>query len=282
MLEILELGFIQRALFASLIVGVLCSVIGVFVVLKGLAFLSAGVAHSAFAGVALGFLLGINPLFMAILFGLSTGWVAGFLVEKGRLKMDVSVGIFYTFTMALAILFIGLMDSYNAELYGFLFGSILSVTPNDIRTITVLGVVVLGAVFAFYKEFQFMAFDQDMAEASGIPARWLMFLLNTLIALTVVVSLKAVGAVLVYAMILLPAATAYQLTKSLKGMMIVSISAGVLSSTLGMVLSFIFDIPSGPAIVLLATALFFIALFFSPKRKMSLYSSPHTHSHHTH
>ncbi|HSG05945.1 MAG TPA: metal ABC transporter permease, partial [Nitrospiria bacterium] len=233
MLEALEFGFMQRALAASIIIGTLCSAIGVFVVLKGLSFMSAGTAHAAFAGVALGFLVGVNPMIMAVLFGLSTVWVAGFLVEKGRMKMDVSIGIFYTFTMALAILFIGLMKSYNAELYGYLFGSILSVTPGDIWTISVLGLVVLGAVFLFYKEFQFLAFDQEMAAASGIPAGALLFLLNTLIALTVVVSLKAVGAVLVYAMVLLPAATAYQLSNSMRGMMTTAILAGVLSSTLG-------------------------------------------------
>lgn len=282
MLEALEFGFMQRALAASIMVGILCSAIGVFVVLKGLSFMSAGTAHAAFAGVALGFLLGINPMVMAILFALSTVWIAGFLVEKGRMKMDVSIGIFYTFTMALAILFIGLMKSYNAELYGFLFGSILSVTPGDIRAIFVLGLIVLGTVFLFYKEFQFLAFDQEMAAASGIPAGALLFLLNTLIALTVVVSLKAVGAVLVHAMVLLPAATAYQLSNSMRGMMTIAILTGILSSTLGMFLSFAFNIPSGPAIVLLATALFFTALLFSPKRRRTKTTASIGSHHHHH
>lgn len=282
MLEALEFGFMQRALAASIMVGILCSAIGVFVVLKGLSFMSAGTAHAAFAGVALGFLLGINPMVMAILFALSTVWIAGFLVEKGRMKMDVSIGIFYTFTMALAILFIGLMKSYNAELYGFLFGSILSVTPGDIRAIFVLGLIVLGTVFLFYKEFQFLAFDQEMAAASGIPAGALLFLLNTLIALTVVVSLKAVGAVLVHAMVLLPAATAYQLSTSMRGMMTIAILTGILSSTLGMFLSFAFNIPSGPAIVLLATALFFTALLFSPKRRRTKTTASIGSHHHHH
>lgn len=271
MLEIMAYGFMQRALLASVLVGILCSVIGVFVVLKGLSFIGAGTAHAAFAGVALAFLLDLNPMGMAVLFGLMTVWITGLLVEKGRMKLDVSIGIFYTSTMAMAILFIGFMKGYNPELYGYLFGSILSVTPSDLTVIAGLGLVVLVALFLFYKEFQFIAFDQEMAEASGIPARNLFFLLISLIALTIVVSLKAVGAVLVYAMILIPAATAYQLTRSMKGMMIVSTLFGVLSSVVGMVLSYVMDIPSGAAIVLLATALFFLSVLFSPKRRKPLW-----------
>ena len=270
MLEIMAYGFMQRALLASVLIGILCSVIGVFVVLKGLSFIGAGTAHAAFAGVALAFLLDLNPMGMAVLFGLMTVWITGLLVEKGRMKLDVSIGIFYTSTMALAILFIGFMKVYNAELYGYLFGSILSVTPSDLTVIAGLGLVVLVALFLFYKELQFIAFDQEMAEASGIPARTLFFLLISLIALTIVVSLKAVGAVLVYAMLLIPAATAYQLTRSMKGMMIVSILFGVLSSVAGMFLSFVMDIPSGATIVLLATALFFLSVLFSPKRRKPL------------
>ena len=267
MLEIMAYGFMQRALLASIVIGILCSAIGVFVVLKGLSFIGAGTAHAAFAGVALAFLLNLNPMGMAVLFGLMTVWIVGLLVEKGRMKLDVSIGIFYTSTMAMAILFIGFMKGYNAELYGYLFGSILSVTPSDLKTITGLGLAVLVALFLFHKELQFIAFDQEMAEASGIPARNLFFLLVSLIALTIVISLKAVGAVLVYAMILIPAATAYQLTHSMKGMMFISVLLGVFSSISGMFLSFALDIPSGATIVLFAAAIFFLAVLFSPKRR---------------
>ena len=266
MLELLTLEFVQRAFLASILIGLLCSAIGVFVILKGLSFMGAGVAHAAFAGVAFAFLFDLHPMGMAILFALATVWTVGLLVEKGRMKLDVSIGIFYTSTMALAIMFIGFMKTYNAELYGYLFGSILSVTPSDLKIITGLGLIVLIALFLFYKEFQFIAFDQEMAEASGIPTRSLFFLLVSLIALTIVISLKAVGAVLVYAMILIPAASAYQLSQSLKGMMIISILFGIFSSVSGMILSFSLDIPSGATIVLFATGLFFLAALFSPKR----------------
>ena len=266
MTEFLAFGFLQRALAAAALTGGLCSAIGVFVVLRGLAFIGAGTAHSAFAGVALAYLIGAPAMPLAIAFGLSTAWIIGLLEERGRMKLDVSIGIFYTATMALAILFIGLMKTYNAEVYGYLFGSILSVTGEELKLTGGLAMLVVGSIVLFSKEFFFLAFDQEMAEASGVPARRFFFLLLTLVALTIVVSLKTVGAILVFALLLIPAATAYQLTSSLRRMMDYSVAIGVLVSVAGVLLSFQFDLPTGPAIVLLATGVFFVAVAFSPKR----------------
>ncbi|MDP1948119.1 MAG: metal ABC transporter permease [Nitrospirota bacterium] len=266
MIELFTYDFMQRSLLAAAMVGGLCSVVGVFVVLRGLAFVGAGTAHAAFAGVALGYLMGWPPLVLAIIFGLATVWITGWVEEKGRMKLDVSIGILYTTTMALAILFIGLMKTYNAEVYGYLFGSVLSVTTEELRIIGGLSVLVLGLIVLFSKELYFIAFDQEMAEASGVPARRIFFLLLTLVALTVVVSLKTVGAILVFAMILIPASTAYQLTSSLRTLTLYSIVIGVTTAVAGVVISATWDVPSGPAIVLLATTVFFISVLFSPKR----------------
>ncbi|MDH4081711.1 MAG: metal ABC transporter permease [Nitrospira sp.] len=266
MLDLLAYDFMQRSLLAAAMVGGLCSIIGVFVVLRGLAFVGAGTSHAAFAGVALGYLLGWPPLLLAIVFGLATVWITGWMEEQGRMKLDVSIGILYTATMALGILFIGLMKSYNAEVYGYLFGSVLSVTPDELHIIGALGILVLGLIVVFSKELYFIAFDQEMAEASGVPARQIYFLLLTLVALTVVVSLKTVGAILVFAMILIPASTAYQLTHSLRTLTLYSAMIGISTSVAGVLISALWDIPSGPAIVLLATSIFFISVFFSPKR----------------
>ncbi len=276
MLDLFTYDFMQRSLLAAAMVGGLCSVIGVFVVLRGLAFVGAGTSHAAFAGVALGYLIGWPPLFLAIVFGLATVWTTGWVEEKGRMKLDVSIGILYTTTMALAILFIGLMKNYNAEVYGYLFGSVLSVTEEELFVIGGLSVLVLGLILLFSKELYFIAFDQEMAEASGVPARRMFFLLLTLVALTVVVSLKTVGAILVFAMILIPASTAYQLTHSLKTLTLYSMAIGVATAVGGVIISAVCDLPSGPAIVLLATALFFCAVFLSPKR-MNRSSPAHSH-----
>lgn len=266
MLEMLSYDFMQRSLLAAALVGAACSAIGVFVVLRGLAFIGAGTAHASFAGVALAYLLGLPPLPLAIAFGLITAWITGVMEEKGRMKLDVSIGILYTATMALAILFIGLMREYNAELYGYLFGSVLAVSGEELRAIAILVVLVLGTVLLFAKELYFIAFDQEMAEASGVHARRIFYLLLTLVGLTVVVSLKTVGAILVFAMILIPASTAYQLTHSLAYMTVYSVLIGIACAVGGVLLSYAWDLPSGPAIVLLATGLFFLSALFSPKR----------------
>ncbi|NGZ02456.1 MAG: metal ABC transporter permease [Nitrospira sp. WS238] len=266
MFDLFAYDFMQRSLLAAAMVGGLCSIIGVFVVLRGLAFVGAGTSHAAFAGVALGYLMGWPPLWLAIMFGLATVWITGWMEEQGRMKLDVSIGILYTATMALGILFIGLMKSYNAEVYGYLFGSVLSVTPEELTIIGILSILVLGLLLVFSKELYFIAFDQEMAEASGVPARHIFFLLLTLVALTVVVSLKTVGAILVFAMILIPASTAYQLTHSLRTLTLYSASIGISTSVAGVLISALWDIPSGPAIVLLSTVIFFISVLVSPKR----------------
>src|SRR3989475_4802068 len=264
MLEVLTYDSMQRSLLAAMLVGAMCSVSGVFVLLGGRAFVGAGTAHGAFAGVGWAYWGGLPPLPLAIGFGLATVWLTGVMEEKGRMKLDVSIGILYTATMALAILFIGLMKGYNAEVYGYLFGSVLSVTPEELGIILALSLLVLGAILAFSKELYFIAFDQEMAEASGVSARRIFYLLLTLVALTVVVSLKTVGAILVFAMVLIPASTAYQLTHSLSHMTAYSVGIGISCATGGGMLSYLWDLPSGPAIVLFATAVFFLSVLLSP------------------
>lgn len=273
--EFLQYEFMQRAVISAALIGTLCSIIGVFVILKGLSFIGAGTSHAAFAGVALAYLMGWNPFLLAIIFGLGTVLTIGALYERGKSQLDVSTGIFYTLTMALAILFIGLMKVYNAEVYGYLFGSILSVTRADLWMILGLGSSVLLLVFLFFKEFHFITFDQDMAEASGIAARRFFFLLLSLIALTIVLSFKAVGALLVFAMVIIPAASAYQFAIRMKTMLILSVLFGIFSAVGGVLLSYAYDLPSGSTIVLLAAAGFFISIFFSKKsRRFGFFSSP--------
>lgn len=263
--EILEYEFVQRAFLAAVLVGVVASVMGVFVVLRNLSFIGAGTAHAAFAGVTLAYLLGYPPFWLALLFSLGTVWLVGYLDRKGYLRADTSVGIFFSSTMALAIFFIGLMRTYNPEVYGYLFGSLLSVTPGELRIMALLGVLVLGTLFLFFKEFHFITFDEEMAQASGIPATALSFLLFTLLALTIVLSLKSVGALLVFALLVTPAATAYQITSSMIRMFFWAPLIGTSSAVGGLFLSLFYDLPSGATIVLVVTGVFFLATFLFRK-----------------
>lgn len=267
MLEFLRYGFMQRALVSAVLVGTTCSVIGVFVVLRGMAFAGSGLAHAAFGGVALGFLVGMNPLVAAVLFCLGTAGLIHSAGQRGRLSTDSAIGIFFAFAMALGVLFIGLSRRYDARVYGYLFGNVLGVTPGNLVLSAALGLVVLGAVALFYKEFQFVAFDEEMAQASGLPTRALSALLLGLLALTVVLSIRSVGIILVEALLVTPAATAYQLTNRYGLMFVLSWLAGVVACVVGLVVSYYLQVPSGAAIVIVSTLLFGLAALFSPKRR---------------
>ncbi len=267
MAELFSFGFIRNALIGALLVSTVCSVIGVLVVLRGLAFAGAGIAHAAFGGVALGFLLGVDPLLSAVVFCLLTAGLVSFTGARTALRHDTAIGIFFSWTMALGVLFIGLMRRYDARVYGYLFGNLLGITKQNIWLMIGLTVIVLLMIGIFFKEFQLLVFDEEMAQASGLPVEILSLLLYGLIALTVVIALKAVGIILVEALLVIPAATAYQLTTSYKMMFVLSWVWATVASSTGLVLSYFFSLPSGATIVMVAVFLFVLAAFFSPKRR---------------
>jgi ABC-type Mn2+/Zn2+ transport system permease subunit len=274
MMELLSYHYMQRALFAGTLIGIVCAVIGTYVVLKGLSFIGAGIAHASFGGVALGFYLNLNPVLTAVIFCLATAWGIGLVSRKGRVKEDTAVGIFFASTMALGILLIGLMRGYNVDLFGYLFGSILAVSRDDVWITLGLGAAVLLLVLLFFKELLFVTFDAEMAAVTGVPAARIYFLLITLIALTVVLSIKVVGIVLVSALLVTPAAAAYQLTENFRRMMLLSILIGVSSTVGGLLLSDRLNTASGATIVLLSTLIFFIAAVISPRRRRRHHTVP--------
>lgn len=265
--EMLGYEFMRRAVFSAILIGTSCSLVGVFVVLRSLSFIGVGLAHAAFAGVCLAFLLGLEPNLLAVLFSLVMVWLVGVVGKRSELKADAAIGIMFSVTMGLAILFIGLMRQYNADLYGYLFGNILGVTNSDLVAAGIVCAVVIILIRLLFKEYQFIAFDEDMAEAAGIPTGALSILLLTLIAVTVVTSLRAVGSILVTALIVIPAASAYQLTHNLRALAFLSIAFGVSGSLLGLFASYWFEVPSGATIVIVLTIIFAASSVFSPKRR---------------
>jgi len=265
-MEILSYTFMQRALVAGALIGVLCAVMGVYVVLRGLSFIGAGIAHASFGGVAIGFITGVNPVWTAVIFCLGIGWAIGLVSRKGRVKEDTAVGIFFASTMALGILLIGLMKGYNQDLFGYLFGSILAVTRQDIWIILTVGLGILAVVALFFKELLFVTFDPEMAQVGGVPAEKLYFLLLSLVALTVVISIKVVGIVLVSALLITPAAAAQQWSERFRSMMALGIFFALVSTVGGLFLSYWLDTASGATIVLLSTLIFFASAVFSPRR----------------
>jgi zinc transport system permease protein len=267
MLEILSYTFMQRALLASVLIGSVSAVMGVYVVLRGLSFIGAGIAHASFGGVALGFLLGVNPVLMAVVFCLLTAWGIAWTSQWAEVREDTAIGIFFAATMALGILFIGLMKGYNVDLFGYLFGSVLSVTRADLWLSGLLGAGVLLTVGLFFKELLFITFDPEMARVSGLPAGALYVLLLSLMALTIVLSIKVVGIILVSALIVIPAAAAYQLTEDFRRMMILAVIIGNLSAIIGLFLSYGLDTASGATMVLTATTVFLLSALLSPRRR---------------
>lgn len=267
--EILSHTFMQRALLASILIGTVTAVIGVYVVLRGLAFIGAGIAHASFGGIALGFLVGLNPVVTAVAFCLLTAWGIAWATRRAEVKEDTAIGIFFASTMALGILLIGLMRRYNVDLFGYLFGSVLAVTRQDLWTSLILGAAVLLIVALFFKELLFITFDPEMAKVSGLPAEQLYLMLLGLIAVTVVLSIKVVGIILVSALIVIPAAAVFQLTEDFRAMMLLAVVIGIAAAIVGLFLSYWLNTASGATMVLTATLIFVLSALLSPRRRMA-------------
>ena len=261
----LEFGFMQRGLLASVLVAVICGILGSFVVLKGLAFIGDALAHASFGGVALAFVLGANVYLGAFVFALATALGIGAITQRGRISSDTAIGVLFSGTFALGILIISRADSYTVDLFGYLFGDVLSITVDDLWTIGALGIVVLALVAVFYRQLLFVAFDPTVAAASGIQTRGLEYLLLALLGVTIVTAIQAVGIVMVVALLVTPSATAYLFTRRFHHMILASVAVGSLSALLGIYLSYYLDVASGAAIILVATALFFVALALSSR-----------------
>lgn len=270
MTEILAYAFVQKRLIGAALIGSICSLIGVFVVLRGMSYIGSGIAHGCLAGVALAFLLGWPPLIMSIIAALVMVILIETISRRSALKMDTSIGVIFSIALALAVLFISMLRKYTPDIMSYLFGNLLRVTVAELWIMGGIGLLVSLLLLLFFKELQFSTFDPEMAELSGISAALISIMLSILMALTIVVSLQAVGELLVLALIVLPASTAYQLTHSLKKMMIISVVLGVLASICGLITAFYLDAPTGSTIVIILGILFFIALGFgkirTPKR----------------
>jgi manganese/iron transport system permease protein len=265
LVEPMQLGFMQRGLVAAVLVGIVCAVVGAFVVLRGLAFIGDAVSHAAFPGLVIAFLLGI-PLYIggavaAIATALAIGWVA----RKGRLRFDTAVGVLFAGMFALGIALFSSIDDYVGDLFSYLLGNVLGISTEDIVQIAVLGTIVLVVVFLLRKEFLYASFDPAGAAASGLPVQWLDYLLLGLIGVTIVVSIQTVGIILVVAMLVTPAATAELLVDRFWDLVRVAVGIAVLSAVVGLYVSYYLDIASGASIVLIETICFVAALALSPR-----------------
>ncbi len=258
--------FMVRSLLALIMVSIVCAVVGSFIVVKGMAFIGDGLAHASLAGVAAAFVLGGSIYLGAAFAAILTSLGIAFISRRAGLRFDTAIGVLFVGAFALGILIISRQEGYIVDLTSFVFGSVLGVGEDDLVLIAAVGAAVLILVAAFYKELLFTAYDPAMAAAAGLPVALMQYGLLALIALSVVIALKAVGIVLVVAMLVTPAATAQLLVQRLHLMMAVGAVFGVLSSFAGLYLSYHADVAASAAVVLSATFFFLLAFLFSPRQ----------------
>jgi zinc transport system permease protein len=250
MLDIMQYEFMRNAVMAGLLAAIACGIVGVYVVVKRIVFISGGIAHASFGGIGLGYFLGINPIFGALAFSLASGLAIDGITRKSRLPADTAIGILWAVGMALGIIFINLTPGYAPDLMSYLFGNILTVPMSDILLMLALDVVIIGIVIAFFKEYLILSFDEEYAVAVGMPVEKLYLLLLAMIALTVVVLIRVVGMILVIALLTFPAAMAQLFTYNMKKMMLLSVIFGFCFTLGGLWLSYVLKLPSGATIIL--------------------------------
>jgi len=252
--------YMQRAFVAALVVGTLCSTIGTYVVLRKLAFIGDGIAHASFAGIVVAYLRGIDYYAGAIVVAVLTALGIGFVNRRGKVSLDTAIGVLFTGAFALGVFLMSRAPRYNVDLSSFLFGNILGVSRGDLVLILTLAAVVTVSLAFLYRALLYTSFDPVVAEASGINAAFVDYALLVLLALTIIISLEAVGIVLVAALLVTPAATAFQLTRRFTTMLWLSATIGAISAVVGLYASYYLQAASGATIVLLATMAFFIAM----------------------
>lgn len=261
---VMQYGFLQKALLTSVMVGIICGVIGCFIILRGMALMGDAISHAVLPGVAISYMLGVNFFFGAVFSGVITAIAIGFVSQNSRIKHDTSIGIMFTAAFASGIIIITMLKS-STDLYHILFGNVLAVRSSDMWITLGISLIVIAAVYLFYKELLVTSFDETMAAAYGLPVRFIHYFLMTLLTMVTVASLQTVGIVLVVAMLITPAAAAYLLTERLWVMIFLAAGIGVVSSIIGLYFSFTYNLASGATIVMAATAIFVLVFLFSPK-----------------
>ena len=270
LLSPLRYEFMARGLLAATMVGVVCAVLGTYVVLRGMTFFGDALAHAILPGVAVAYLLGggaQGPLFWGgLVAGVGTALGIGALSKTGQVREDTAIGVIFAGMFALGVALISSVRNFSVDLTHMMFGNVLGVSASSLALTLIFGALVLALVIAFYKEFLVISFDPVLAQILRIPDQAFRYLLLVMLAVTVVVSLQTVGVGLMVAMLVTPAATASLLARRLPVMMVIAAAIGAFSAVTGLYLSYYVSIASGAAIVLVCTSIFLLALVFAPRR----------------
>jgi len=258
-------NFLQSALLAAIMVGIMSGIIGSFIILRGMSLMGDAISHSVLPGVAVAYMLGINLLLGAAIFGVLAALLIGFVASKSQLKNDTAIGIVFSAFFALGFILISMAES-STNLHHILFGNVLAVSDNDLITTACVLMGVILFVVVFFKELLITSFDETFAKAYGLQTQLIHYGLMLVLTLVTVSALQTVGIILIVAMLITPAATAFLWTNHLSIMLWLASGIGALASTIGLYLSYTLNWASGPAIVLVAAILFLISFVISPKQ----------------
>lgn len=267
MWEALQYEFMRNALIAGVLASIACGIVGAYVIVKRIVFISGGISHSAFGGIGLAYLLGIDPILGALIFTLASALGIGVISKRTKQHEDTAIGILWSVAMALGVIFTSLSPGYPPDPSSILFGSILTVPRSDVLVMLVLDALIISVVFLLYKVFLAVSFDEEFATVVGVPTERLYFVLLSLIALTVVMLIRVVGIILMIALLTIPAAVSRQLTHNFKKMMFLSILLGATFTICGLWLSYVLNLASGATIVLVSGTIF---LFSSLSKTMAI------------
>lgn len=255
--------FMRNAMAAGVAAAFLCGIIGIYIVLNKIVFISDGIAHAAFGGIGLGYFLGLDPLAFGVASAVATALGISTVTSRSKVSEDTAIGVFLATGMALGIMLLSLSKGYGRDLFGYLFGNILAVTQVDVAIICALTLAVLVIVTMLYKEFLVLSFDPVYGEAVGLPVQRLRMLLLCMVAFSVVVLIKIVGIILLIALLTIPGAISRQHMKGLPRIMAGAILLGIVFVTIGLVVSYLLDVPSGATIILTAACVFFVSTFLT-------------------
>jgi zinc transport system permease protein len=272
MLEILGYEFMRNALLAGLLAGVACGIIGTLVVVNRLVFVSGGIAHAAYGGVGMALFLGVAPLIGIVGFTVITAVIMALVSLHAKHRADTVIGVLWALGMAIGVILIDLTPGYNVDLMSYLFGSILAVPTGDLWVMLAMDIVIVVLVVYFYQGLLAMSFDEEFARVRGVPVQGLYFMLMILTAMSVVMIIRVVGLILVIALLTIPPFIAERFSKSLAGMMAVSILLSLIFVLSGLFLSYRFDITSGASIIVTASVVFFGILLYNRLRPSKIWS----------
>src|SRR3972149_975120 len=260
-MEIFQYEFMRNAIIAAVLVNITCGIVGTYVVIKKIVFISGGISHAAFGGIGLGYFLGVNPIVTAVPFSLLSAITIGLISKRSKLSEDAAIGIIWAAGMALGIIFINLTPGYAPDLFSYLFGNILTIPVSDLYIMLVLDSIIILIIVFFFKEFYAVSFDEAFSTVIGIPNRVLYLVLLCMVALSVVILIRIVGIILVIALLTIPSSICRQFTYNMKKLITSSIITGIILTIAGLWFSYLLNLASGATIIILLAIVFFVSFF---------------------